>query len=86
MKFKSLNPVKVMWRTQVKVHSKTEDDVNLIIPDYDSNKIIVCPRQAIPPFIFDKMKKGSKWHVKCNIGAPQECSGPTKLCYDEWEP
>ena len=55
--------------------------VSLIIPGWSTTKPVWCPACAIPPVIFQNMKKGNRYHVGCNIGAEKR----EELCFDEWE-
>ena len=78
MKIKSTQK---MWRTLVRIEDKWPDIVTLIIPCFDVNLALCCPRKAIPPAIYSSMKKGKRYHVGCNIGADY----PSEICFDGWE-
>jgi hypothetical protein len=74
-----------MWRTLVRVdeinkEGRTEG-VYLIIPGWNVRKSVWCPIKAIPPAIWEGMRKGKRYHVGCNIGAKYD----SQLCFDGWE-
>lgn len=75
------NPQDKMWRTLIRIYSKTGKYVWFIIPGWDTNQIVYCPSVAIPPAIFKGMEKDKRYHVGCNIGAKNQ----EDLCFDGWE-
>ena len=80
---KDIHPTKRMWRTLVRVLAKhsSGEEVILAIPGRNAHAKYSCPRQAIPPVIWDTMEEGRRYHVTCNIG----CDGDSDLCFDGWE-
>lgn len=74
-------PSETMWRTLVRVQVRTLEGVFLIIPGVDVRNAVFCPKEAIPPAIFKRMKKDKRYHVGCNIGA----GNVENLCFDGWE-
>jgi len=78
-----MNPADKMWRTLVRVSGRswTQRGVYLIIPGWNVDKNVFCPRQAIPPDIFNSMELYKRYHVGCNIGAEKA----SDLCFDGWE-
>jgi hypothetical protein len=77
----NINPKNRMWRTLVRVTRSDQNGVGLIIPGWNVKKEVFCSYQAIPPDIFKDMKKDSRYHVGCNIGAEKA----EDLCFDGWE-
>ena len=78
-----------MWRTLVRVIGKRFrcsgtlliEDVILSIPGRSAHGRYSCPRQAIPPVIWNTMDVGRRYHVECNFG----CVNNKDLCFDKWE-
>jgi len=71
-----------MWRTLVRVERVLANgNVDLIIPGRNVHLAVMCPKAAIPPYIYKTMKKGERYHVECNIGAKYDAD----LCFDRWE-
>lgn len=81
----NIKPAHRMWRTLVRIEqiSSEKDGIYFVLPAFSPDKLVFCPRKAIPPYVFSKMLelKEIRYYVMCNIGAETE----DKICFDCWE-
>jgi hypothetical protein len=70
-----------MWRTLLRVVSKEDDKLRVVIPGWNPREQIEIPYNIIPPEILAGLEPGSRFHARVNIGAEEA----EDLRFEGWE-
>lgn len=69
------------WRTLIRVVGVTDDSLEVVIPGWDTQKVVSVPRSQLPGPLRD-VEPGRRVHARVNLGA----ESAEDLVFSGWEP